>query len=175
MRQSVAVLVTAAALLLHCAAPSPEAEVDPGQLPVYLQPLAGSTGVRAAQDGAEAGVEYRLHACYPAQDQLARIAARLPATWKPRSEDFMNPGVPTSNVRGWTDYVDLSQKPETRVHHWAGEWQDDQGNILSYSLMYRSPAVSTADTQSPPANCDLKVNAVLQSQETVKALVAARN
>lgn len=163
MRKSVAALLVAA-FLSGCAW---LAEVDPGELPVYLQPLPGATEVRAAQaDEEDAAIEYKLRACYPAQEQLARISERLPAGWKPRKEDFLNPGVTTSHVRGWMQYPDMTRTPETQVYHWAGEWENAKGSILSYDLMYRTPL----NARTPA--CEMQVYAHLRSAERVREDIA---
>jgi hypothetical protein len=112
-----------------------------------LQPYPGSNVIRSVQQADGAGVEYEVSVPYPSEPVLAFITAHVPADFHPRKEDFMNPGIPTSHVRGWTSYGDLTTQPPSWVHHWAGEWEDSAGNILSYDLMYRSP--DTAGVERP--------------------------
>jgi len=164
MRPLAAVLL-AAALLSRCAQ-APAEEIQPSQLPPYLRPLAGATDIHATRNGDDATIQYKLRACFPANAQMTELAMQIPSYWKPRAESILNPGTPTANSRGWVDYADTSQEPHTTVRHWGGEWEDANGNILSYDFMYR-----TAAGQSE--SCELQVSAARYSRETVKTMLAA--
>jgi len=147
-------------------------EVPSSELPPYLRPLPGARDVHSRRVGSESGVEYHLTACYPAAVQLQEIASRVPSTWRTRTEDFLNPGIPTSQVRGWTDYHDATKHPEQKVHHWAGEWQEPAGGILTYDLLYRSPA-KPESSLNEPTTCEVFVTATFMSRETVRELQQA--
>ena len=147
-------------------------EASSSELPPYLLPLPGAKDVHSRRVGSESGVEYHLTACYPATAQLQEIASRVPSTWRTRTEDFLNPGIPTSQVRGWTDYYDATKHPEQKVHHWAGEWQEPAGGILTYDLLYRSPA-KPESSLNEPTTCEVLVTATFMSRETVRELQQA--
>jgi hypothetical protein len=52
-------------------------------------------------------------------------------------EDWLNPGLPSSHVRGWTYYEDETKKPATSVRAWGAEWENGAHDILTYLLEYR--------------------------------------
>jgi len=87
--------------------------------------------------------------------------------WRGLREDFLNPGLPTSLVRGWTDIVNGVKKPETHVHAWSSEWLNDAGDLLSYSLTYEYPEGAT------PALGTLQVAAVRWPANVARAMVRA--
>ncbi|HEY0158043.1 MAG TPA: hypothetical protein VGF28_12220 [Thermoanaerobaculia bacterium] len=152
-----------AVLLLACQGES----VTPPEVAAALQPYPGSKVLKSGERGAASHVAYEVAVPYPAEPVLEFIRGRLPPRFRPRNEDFMNPGVPTSHVRGWTDYADHSRKPHSWVHHWAGEWEDSGGNILSYDLMYRSPG---AESGGQPTSRQLQVMGNYFPREQVDAI-----
>ena len=139
--------------------------ISPENLPVYLRPLSGATQVVAAGKDGDFAVHYDLAVCYPAWSELGRLQERLPREWAPRKENFLNPGIPTSQVRGWQHYEDATTEPHTYVDHWSGEWDDQSGRILTLDLMYRA---RTAGER----RCTLTVSASQLSAGTVRALEA---
>lgn len=83
---------------------------------------------------------YRLEAEYPASDALDLIKARLAKFgWKPLKEDWLNPGLPNSIVRGWMFFEDQTTKPKSTVWTWQSDWINSTGDVLLYSLEYRCP------------------------------------
>jgi len=157
-------MIFALALLLASGSASRWA-ISPDQLPLPLRPLPGARHVVAASAAGEFAVHYDLPACYPASASLDLLLKRLPAEWVPRKEHFLNPGIPTSQVRGWTHYEDDTTQPHTHVNQWAGEWSDKSGRILTYDLVFRS---RTADETS----CNLEISASQLSAATVRALAS---
>lgn len=149
-----------------CARPT---KIAPEQLPSYLQPLPGAQEVAAKKSGPNAGVEYTLNVCYPADSALRSIGMRMPRSWHSRREDFLNPGIPTSQVRGWTNYYDDHNGHHEWVNRWSGQWQDNTGAVVNYDLAYRSPGVFETP-QDVPSNCTMHVSAMLVSAEAVRKL-----
>jgi hypothetical protein len=96
---------------------------------------------------------------------LNAIAASFPARWHGRTEHFLNKGIPTSQVRGWQEFDDLSVKPPEHVWQWLGEWQDASGRILTLALVYRLPAANEHKTP-----CNLQISATQLSAATVKSM-----
>jgi hypothetical protein len=156
----------AVVLALSCAKVG---EVPSSQLPPYLRPLPGAKNIDARWLGPEAGIAYSLAACYPATAELRLIAERISPMWTPRTEDYLNPGIPTSQVRGWTRYYDARKNHGEWVHHWAGQWQEPHGDILSYNLVYRSPGGWDVEPEKP-ATCDVFITAQVVSAEKVREL-----
>ena len=155
------IAICAAALLVSCSHAEERASAE------YLQPYPNSKVLQSvAQDGGQ-GVTYEVMEPYPAEPVIKFIESRIPPQFKVRKESFMNPGIPTSHVRGWTNYLDSSGKVLTRVDHWSGEWEDAAGNIVAYDLMYRS-ASATQDLKRPTTSL-LWVNGGLLPRKLVDA------
>jgi hypothetical protein len=72
-------------------------------------------------------------------------------------------------VRGWTSYVDATVSPHTGVHRWSGEWRNQKGDVVTYTLQYTSTANELAPKQPLPENSALQVTELLipaaQAQE----------
>ncbi len=125
-----------------------------------LHPLPGATEVKAVGGDGVFEVSYVVDSAYPAADVLAAIAASIPPEWTPRSEDSLNPGLPTSHVRGWGDHENLTTTPESWAHTWQSEWQNQAGDVLSYNLIYTSTGPFPAIGHLPaPDNSKLRVAA----------------
>lgn len=124
-------------------------DIPVSQLPDALQPIPGAKKVVSAGDGDVFSVYYELAEPYPASEMLAAIDNRIPSEWAPRSEDSLNPGIPTSHVRGWTSYGDRTSSPHSWVHSWSAEWESPEGDILSYHLVYRSPSPRAVRVEAP--------------------------
>ena len=86
----------------------------------------------------DSGVQltYKIRASYPAQNVLHTINTRLHALgWKPLRDDFLNPGLPSSHIRGWLYYEDHATYTSVRV--WQADWQDAEQEVVTYRLEYR--------------------------------------
>jgi hypothetical protein len=83
---------------------------------------------------------YQAKVEYPADSIISCISKRLSENgWQPLKEDFWNPGLPSSHVRGWTQFTDATVHPEATVDAWASQWQNQGGDIAWYFLQYRYP------------------------------------
>ena len=92
---------------------------------------------------------YYLKANYPATEVINEVSRELKHKgWVPLQEDFFNPGLPTSHVRGWTTYIDGTKNPERKVHTWASDWRNEKGDILLYAFTYSYPVETKADLSS---------------------------
>jgi hypothetical protein len=103
--------------------------------------LGGATMVRR-DPGAYGSyhVAYGLTAPHPATNVIQQISSRLNALgWKPLNDDWLNAQLPSSHVRGWTEFGDRTTSPVQRVHLWKAQWQDQAGNIVDYSFRYSYP------------------------------------
>ena len=82
-------------------------------------------------------VSYALTERFPARNALKRIKSTLKRLgWLPLKDDWLNPGLPSSHLRGWTHFVDITSGTPRQVHQWAAQWQDLSGNVVTYSLRY---------------------------------------
>jgi hypothetical protein len=85
-------------------------------------------------------VSYKIQTDYPADDVLSLISKELKSKgWRPLEEDYLNLGLPSSHVRGWTEFGDATTHPETYVHQWLAQWENNAGDIVWYTLQYRYP------------------------------------
>jgi hypothetical protein len=106
---------------------------------LLIAPSAINPRYLAYPDGREQ-LTYMLDTEYPADSTISFISAELQKRrWEPLHEDFLNPGIPTSEVRGWAQFEDRSEEPRATVRQWACDWEDGAHNITTYSLRYRSP------------------------------------
>ena len=99
------------------------------------------------------GVSYTLAEPHPAASVIDEISVRLAATgWKPLDEDWLNPGMPSSHLTGWGDFVDATVKPIRQVHQWMAQWKDGSGNIVTYTFLYSYPENGKPDLSSLSVN-----------------------
>lgn len=100
----------------------------------------GATGVEQSIFQGKDQIIYHVQSEYPADEVLSAIRARLKKLgWEPLKEDWLNPGLPSSHIRGWTYYEDETTKPATSVRAWHADWENKTHDILTYSLDYTCP------------------------------------
>ena len=122
---------------------------DPKNYSGSLIVLSGATNINYAKVNDTDQVTYNLKAAFPAPEVIDQLLKKTSDMgWTPLKEDFMNPGLPTSIVRGWSDYEDASKKPNTKVHSWQTDWQNKNGDVLIFGLKYRYPLNSQPDMSS---------------------------
>ncbi len=126
---------------------------NPNAPPGSLIELPGAQKVRRVKNKFQTQLSYELEVKYPAKVALDEILDKVKKSgWTPLSEDYLNPGLPSSHVRGWSDYDDLSKQPPTHVYQWLAQWKNANGDILWYVFYYRDPL--TATSSSPQLNFD---------------------
>ncbi len=109
-------------------------------------------------------VTYKIIKKYPATETINELNKRLKDRgWKPLERDWLNPEIPTSHVRGWTNYVDGTENPNLEVHSWSSDWINDQEDILIFNLKYRYPVKTVSNM------LDLNVNAIYVPEKLAKA------
>ena len=78
---------------------------------------------------------YTIKVDYPATAVISTLLKQLSDKgWSPLKEDYLNPGLPTSIVRGWTQFEDGTKQPNDIVHSWSSDWQNTKGDVLMYIL-----------------------------------------
>jgi hypothetical protein len=114
---------------------------------------------------------YRVQVSYPAADVLRMISVRLKQLgWRPLNEDWLNPGLPSSHVRGWTYYEDETTKPSTSARVWGADWENSVHDILTYDLEYRCPGNLCSSTYDLH---DLRVIAIHIPADLAKQIKAS--
>ena len=113
---------------------------------------------------------------FPASALLLAVRSELERTgWKALPADWLNPTMTSSQVRGWTSFEDDTVKPGREVHLWLGQWQNQSGDVVAYSLRYFSklPAIQPHEARrADPDNDDLEVSATLFPKEAADAIRA---
>jgi hypothetical protein len=101
-----------------------------------LMVLGRAEAVRWSADNRD--VSYRLEAQYPPLGSLDELTRWLRAAgWQSLEYDVLRPRRRLSNVVGWAALPDTSVTPHVQVLLWQGQWRDDVGNVVMYSVEYR--------------------------------------
>ncbi|HET6456484.1 MAG TPA: hypothetical protein VFI02_18930 [Armatimonadota bacterium] len=117
--------------------------------PSALVLLPWATDVHAAKFKGTDQLQYKLTEAYPAKSALTHISEQLQSQgWKPLKEDYLNPGLPSSHVRGWTRFLDGTQQPEQEVRQWMADWTNARGDVVRYGLKYRWPLNGKEDLKT---------------------------
>ena len=118
-------------------------------LPAWFVLAPGARHVRYTVFQGKDQLTYSVDAPYPARSVLALISKQLSKQgWKGLKEDWLNPGLPTSLVRGWTYFSDDAGASKTSVRAWQADWENSQHEILTYILQYRCPGDSCSSTDN---------------------------
>jgi hypothetical protein len=142
--------------------------------PDALIVLPGATDVRDTNEN-DGTVLYELNQDYPALPVTQTITARLESSgWRPLREEFLNPGLSTSLVRGWVSVEDRTTGRPTQVYQWVGQWEDASRRIVWYVFAYDAVPGPGGEIR---ALGPLKVRATVLSAATVRRLqeIAAKN
>jgi hypothetical protein len=118
---------------------------SPGPDPPVLLVLPGASNVqRKTLDGTEA-IQYELDFRFPAAGPIDAILRHMAKRgWKPLKKDWLNSDIPTSYVRGWTDYDDRSVTPAVHRYAWSCSWENGKGDVAKYGLLYTHPETGRA-------------------------------
>lgn len=99
-----------------------------------------ATHVRWGKFAGTDHVIYRVDAKFPAMGIIGFISYKLHENgWHALAHGFIDPKIPTSAVRGWTEFIDGTRRPERYVRQWLSDWQDSSGNTVEYTFRYTSP------------------------------------
>jgi len=115
-------------------------------------------------------VSYKIITPYPATDTITELNNKLMIKgWKPLEKDWLNPEIPTSHVRGWTNHIDATKNPNLEVHSWMSDWANNKEDILVFSLSYRYPV------KTVPNMLELNVTAIYVPEKLAKISVSQVN
>jgi hypothetical protein len=107
---------------------------------VFSNSLIAVSGARNIQYSKFRGTDqlsFEIEEDYPAKRTLWEISKNLEEKgWKPLSEDYLNPGRPSSHIRGWSDFIDATKSVEIKVHQWLAQWENRDGDIFWCTLSY---------------------------------------
>ena len=94
-------------------------------------------------------VYYEVNTPYPAQTVLDELRSELAKRgWRQLKDDFLNPGLPSSNVTGWQSFGDRTTNPPTFVQQWLADWENSTGDVVVYGLRYRHKDRATQDSDT---------------------------
>ena len=154
-------------LLLGCSEKSSQSANDYSNSLIILK---NASNVRYNKFNGHDEVHYKLISKYPAQEIISELNNRLKAKgWSPLEKDWLNPEIPTSLVRGWTNYIDGTKDPKLEVHVWNCDWTNENEDILIFDLKYNYPV----NTQSEMI--DLTVMGIYIPSEMAKKRKAKIN
>ena len=89
---------------------------------------------------------FEIKVDYPAKTVLEEISKKLESKgWQHLPEDYLNPGLASSHVRGWTDFIDATKSPRRKVYQWLAQWKNKNGDILWCTLNYSYPLTTKPD------------------------------
>jgi hypothetical protein len=133
----------------------------------------GVLATHKAPDG-RVSVIYRVYQDFPAQEILKYVKYVLAAQhWMPLMTDWLNPDIPSSHVRGWTNWIDGTVTPNTRVHQWFADWQNEKGDVVFFEFRYDSQYNSPNQVGQPPDNSRLRVTGLLVPGELAQKMKEA--
>jgi hypothetical protein len=125
--------------LLTSSAVSAAAAIGPSQdaiSAVLVAPPKAREVARRKENGMDT-LSYRVTEPYPAVATLLFIRSAVETRgWRPLNEDFLNPGLASSHVRGWGTVVDQTVTPHRTLHSWHAQWTNAHGDMLLYHLEY---------------------------------------
>ena len=131
------IVIAAIVLLLGC---NSAHEKEAGNYSDSLIVAPGAQNIRYTKLYGTDQILYEIKAEYPAKAVLEEITKKLEKKgWKALPEDYLNPGLPSSHVRGWTDFIDGRKSPERKVYQWLAQWENKNGDILWCTLRYSYP------------------------------------
>ena len=112
---------------------------------------------------------YFLDAKYPAEEFISQIHSYYEKQgFQPQKEDYLNPGMPTSEVRGWGNFLD---QKGIKIFSWNSQWKDLNGNYIHLLLEYKEP-MAGYDIKNQKTVTDLKEDLHVTQLFIPKAKVA---
>jgi hypothetical protein len=133
----IAIVLCISVWLLSCTEKSSQSASDYSDSLIILK---NASEVQYFKPYGQDQISYKIFIKYPAQDTIDELNKRIEAKgWKPLKIDWLNPDIPTSNVRGWGSYIDGTTNPELEVHTWNSDWTNEKEDILTYALSYSYP------------------------------------
>jgi hypothetical protein len=137
---------------------------------LIIYPAGKEIQTHTERDG-RASLVYWVQQNYPAHEILSYIKDRLASQrWKPLMNDWLNPESPSSHVRGWSTWVDGTVTPNSRVHQWFADWQNEHGDLVFYEFRYDSTFDRSRRLDEPPDNSRLRVTVLFTPKEVAEVM-----
>jgi hypothetical protein len=146
--------------------------INPKNLSAELLVLKGAHDMQVHQqsDGST-WVSYSLEAKYPATNILVLIDQHLrDRGFEPLRNDWLNPEIPSSYTRGWSNYEDGTSDPPQNVHQWLTHWKNELNAVVLVDLRYRSPVPTNQDDFQGPASDEVRITMALLPPELAERL-----
>ena len=116
---------------------SPDVEKD---LPKSLLIYRGATNISTYKEGSVHQLSYKLSVKYPAEEVITFVGEELNRKgWQALEEDYLNPGLTSSHLTGWSSHQDGTGKVTVRVHQWLAQWKNNAGDVVWYVFRYTYP------------------------------------
>lgn len=132
------VILLSLVIILNICGCGKSEQKKPMNFPDALILLPNATNVKYYEIYGSLQLIYKMKADYPAADVIEAISAKLKQDkWEVLKQDFLNPGISSSHVSGWSSYKDARKKPTQTVHQWLGDWENESGDILRYGFTYQ--------------------------------------
>jgi hypothetical protein len=132
-------------LASFCGCHKPPAK-RPENYPQALILPPSATEVKYYQLGGTFQMTCKVRTDYPAADLIALISNELKQlNWQALKEDYLNPGLSSSHVRGWSSFVGGTKEPNQIVDQWLSDWENQAGEIVRYGLRYQYESVDRKD------------------------------
>ncbi|HKF44092.1 MAG TPA: hypothetical protein VKG01_13390 [Thermoanaerobaculia bacterium] len=109
-------------------------------------------------------VSYEVTASYPASAVLGEIRGKLEsAGWRPLPRESLGAIHPSSLRVGWRTHISAFRgtDEETRSFAWNALWRNSAGDVVAFTLTYRTKTVSPESQPAKPDNDSLHVEATL--------------
>lgn len=150
--------------------PTPDSLKTPPDLPPALVVVKDARDVVRPSSGLNPdslSVSYKVTAPFPASEVLAEIKARLEGDgWKGLPRESVSMMRPSALRAGWRSHVLDRRAGESFV--WNAQWSDAGGDVVAYTLMYKSGPPESGREGSKPDNDDLSVHAQLMKGRLVR-------
>ncbi len=118
----------------------------PENYPDALILLPNATKAKYYELGGSFQLTYKIAAEYPAADLIAAISTQLQqGNWHALKEDYLNPGLSSSHIRGWSSFEDGTKTPPQTVHQWLADWENQTGGVVRYCFQYRYESGKSKD------------------------------
>jgi len=110
----------------------------PANYPDALILLPNATNIKYYELGGSLQLTYKVKADYPATKVIETISNKLNQDkWHILKEDFLNPGLSSSHVKGWSSYENVTKSPTQIDHLWKADWENQLGDIVTYVFLYQ--------------------------------------
>ncbi len=140
-------------------------DTRPKNFPEELILLPKASEIRFSELGGTYQLSYKIMTDYPAKASVAAVSSELTQRgWRPLDDDYLNPGLKSSHVRGWSNFDAPHLKPPQTIHQWLADWENRNGDVLRYGFIYQY------DTKGPKDLRNMTVIAIFTPAAIAKEM-----